>query len=117
MITSMGRRSFGVVLVFCLFTIQAAAQSRLEIAELASYRLSDQVFTQFKDASNRISTVTRDNAAFTSDPLFTRDVTILGDPPALAETLETRLQKEPALADALRVSGMSAREFTKFALA
>jgi hypothetical protein len=43
-------------------------------------------------------------------------VSVLGEAAAEAAALETRLTNEPGLATALRLSGISAREYTKFAI-
>ena len=95
----------------------ATAQAPLDVNELAQYRLTDPVFTRFKEASRVIAVVTREDPAFSRDPLFTREVAVSGDAPAAAAALESRLRTHPALADALRAAKLSARDYTKFALA
>jgi hypothetical protein len=55
--------------------------------------------------------------AFVRDPLFTREVVVSGDAPAAAKTLESRLRTHPDLARSLSVAKLSAREYTRFAIA
>jgi hypothetical protein len=94
----------------------AAAQAPVELEELANYRLTVPVFAQFTESSRLIAAATRGNAAFSHDPLFTPEVVVSGDAPAMAAVLQARLEKEPALADALRAAKLSARDYTKFSL-
>jgi hypothetical protein len=107
---------FGFI-VWASVATTATAQAPLDVNELAQYRLTDAFFPRFKEASRRIATVTREDPAFSRDPLFTREVAVSGDAPAAAAALESRLRTHPALADALRAAKLSARDYTKFALA
>ncbi|MGH9175390.1 MAG: hypothetical protein ACRD1H_13585, partial [Vicinamibacterales bacterium] len=84
--------------------------------ELADYRLSLPVFEQFDHASRLIAAATRDDPNLAENPLFTREVSVLGDAPVMAAELEARLRSAPALAAALRAADISARDYTKFAL-
>ena len=107
-----------LLLVFGVLTgPRAAVQTTFTVEELAQYRLSLPVFKRFDRASRLIATATRDDPAFVSNPLFTREVSVLGDAAAMATELEARLKKAPALAAALRGSNITAREYTTFALA
>jgi hypothetical protein len=92
-------------------------QTALEVDDLARYRLTIAVFLRFEIASRSIATATRADPAFTRDPLFTREIMLTGDAAAAATALETRLQAHPALVDALRGAKLTARDYTKFALA
>ena len=95
----------------------ATSQPRaFDAKELAEYRLTLPVFERFVDASDRIAAVTRGDQRFVEHPLFTREVSVLGDATVMARELETRLSNHSALAEALRAAGLSAREFTTFAL-
>ena len=103
-----------------LFAIQAASGTASQLAfttkELAEYRLSLPVFKKFEQASRLIATATRDDEKLADNPLFTREVSVLGDAPVVAAELEARLKGEPALAAALRASNISPHEYAKFAL-
>ena len=85
--------------------------------DLAQYRLTTAVFMRFEVASRPIATATRADPAFARDPLFTREIMLSDDAAAAATALETRLQAHPALVAALRAAKLSARDYTKFALA
>jgi hypothetical protein len=106
-----------VVLGLVLAVLTGAPQSTFNIKELAEYRLTVPVFRQFTHASQLIATAAREDARLAQDPLFTRDVSVLDDVVAAAERVEARLKFEPRYAAALRVAGISAHEYTKFALA
>jgi hypothetical protein len=90
--------------------------SVFENRELAQYRLTAPVFEQFGQASRLIGAATRADPRFADDPLFTREVALLGDAREVAARLDARLQDEPVLAHALRTAGLTSREYTKFAL-
>jgi hypothetical protein len=92
-------------------------QAPLEVDELAKYRLTTGVFMQFEVASRSIAAAMRADPAFTREPLFTREIVLSGDAAVAATALETRLQTDPGLGRALRAAKLSAREYTKFALA
>lgn len=106
---------FALILVVQAATITASHQP-ISTKELAEYRLSMPVFEKFVQASRLIATAARDDAKLADNPLFTREVSVLGDAPVVAAALEARLQSEPALAAALQASNISAHEYTKFAL-
>lgn len=92
-------------------------QDTFNTRTLAEYRLTVPVFRQFVQASRLIVTATHEDARLADDPLFTRDVSVLDDVVAAAARLEVRLKLEPRYASALRVAGMTPREYTTFALA
>jgi hypothetical protein len=94
-----------------------AVQARIDAAEVAQYRLTDDVFLRFQSASRAIGSTTRADPVFARDPLFTRDVIVAADVRSAAAALETRLQKHPSIVDALQQAKLSARDYTKFALA
>jgi hypothetical protein len=95
----------------------AHAQTALDADELAQYRLTPAIFMQFESASRSIAAATRSDPGFTRAPLFTREIVSSGDAAAAAAALETRLQAHPVLVRALRAAKMSARDYTKFAIA
>jgi hypothetical protein len=92
------------------------AQAPIDVYELADYRLTTDVFERFVQASTRMATVIRDDAAFTYAPLFTRDVALSGDAVAAAAGLVARLENHTALAAALDEAKITPREYTKFAI-
>lgn len=95
-----------------------AAQSSppIDVNDLADYRLTDAVFTQFVDASRQLVAVTRTESRFTYAPLFTKEIALSGDAPEMATGLMARLENDPALAAALAAANVTAREYSKFAL-
>lgn len=97
--------------------LASPVQATFTAKELAGYRLTLPVFKQFAHASRLIAIATREDPRLADNPLFTREVSVLGDAPMMATELEARLNSEPALATALWAANMSAREYTKFALA
>jgi hypothetical protein len=112
------------VLPFLLLLAIAAASGAVQPApaaytakEIASYRLTPQVFQRFEQASRLVADAIRQDPKLADNPLFTRDVAVLDDVVVAATTLDGRLRDEPALAAALRKSGISDREYTTFALA
>ena len=95
----------------------ATSQPRaFDAKDLAEYPLTLPVFERFVDASDRIAVITRGDQRFVEHPLFTREVSVLGDATVMARELETRLSNHSALAEALRAAGLSARGYTRFAL-
>jgi len=96
--------------------VPAAAQEPLGPRELAAYRLTDPVFQRFQDASQRIAAVTSAEPRFRYAPLLTREIVQSDDAAAAAAQLMTRLDNEPAFAEALQAAGLTSREFTMFAL-
>jgi hypothetical protein len=103
--------------VLALVHATAGAQEPIDVKELAEYRLTAPVFEQFQRASRLLAEAMRDDPRLAGAPLFTQEIAVSGDAPAAAGELETRLQEEPALAGALLAAQLSAREYTKFALA
>jgi hypothetical protein len=85
--------------------------------EIAGYRLTALVFQRFDRASRQLATAIDRDARLADNPPFTRDVALLDDVVVAATTLDMRLRSEPALAAALQKAGMTAREYTTFALA
>jgi hypothetical protein len=98
-------------------TASGAAQTPIAARELAEYRLTAPVFTQFVEASGLIMTVTRNDARFTYAPLFTKEVALSGDAPTMAAGLVARLENSPDLAAALATAKLTSREYATFALA
>lgn len=94
-----------------------AVQPAFDVKELAAYRLTAPVFTQFAEASRLIAAVTGHDAAFARSPLFTEEISVSGDAPIVAAKLQARLQNHPTLARALQQAKITAREYTRFALA
>jgi hypothetical protein len=97
-------------------TYQPAQSGAFEARELAEYRLTAATFERFVAASEQIAIISRQDRTLSEQPLFTRDVSVLGEATAVAGQLETRLSGHAALANALSVTGITAREYTKFAL-
>jgi hypothetical protein len=95
----------------------ATTQTTFSVKELAEYRLTAPVFSRFEKASRFIGDITRHDSAFAESPLFTREVLVLGDAETIASELASRLQDHPRLATALRHASITAREYTKFAVA
>src|SRR5262245_1812409 len=90
------------------------AQAPLDMYELVDYRLTTEVFERFARATNRIAEITRDDASFTSAPLFTEDV-VLSNPVAAAAGLAARLEQHAALGATLQSARITPREYAKFA--
>jgi hypothetical protein len=112
------RRAIVVSVLIGLASAQArAAQSPIDVYDLADYRLTPQVFEQFVVASRLIADITRRDAAFTFAPLFTKDVALSGDAPAMATGLAARLENHTGLAAALRTAKLTPREYSKFVIA
>ena len=97
--------------------VTAGAQSPFDVKELAAYRLTAPVFKRFEKASGLISDVVRRDSDLSDSPLFTKEITVSGDAAAMAAELEARLTNHPALSQALHSAQITAREFTRFALA
>ena len=91
-------------------------QDTFNIKDLSEYRLSDPVFKQFVHATRLIVTATAADPRLASEPLFTRDESVLDDVVAAAGRVEARLKFEPRYAAALRIAGISAHEYTTFGL-
>jgi hypothetical protein len=97
-------------------TALVAQQPSINQYDLADYRLSQPVFEQFVQASGRVAEITRHDAAFTYAPLFTKDVALSGDAPAMAQGLTARLENHPGLTAALAAAKITPREYAKFAI-
>jgi hypothetical protein len=110
-------RYFSLPLLVLVVHATAGAQEPIDVRELADYRLTVPAFEQFQRASRLLAAAMRDDPRLAGTPLFTREIAVSGDAPAAAGELESRLEKEPALAGALLAAQLSAREYTKFALA
>ena len=110
-----------VILAFALAgTLTATThtpQAPIGIYDLADYRLTSEVFDQFKQASRLIAEITRHDSAFTDAPLFTKDIALSGDAPAMASSLVARLENHAGLAGALQTAKLTPREYAKFAIA
>jgi hypothetical protein len=106
-----------IVPIFALLVQTGAGQPAFDRKELAAYRLTVPVFKQFEHASRLIADVTRADPAFATSPLFTKEITLSGDAPAMAAELEARLRNHSALAHALRTAKISARDYATFTLA
>ncbi len=109
-----------VVVALCVFGLASPTervQTPVDVKELADYRLTATVFRQFEHASRLIAEVTRNDPDFVRAPLFTREVAVLGDAPAMATGLDVRLRNHPKLAKAVDTAQIGAREYSKFAIA
>jgi hypothetical protein len=95
----------------------AAQQASIGVYDLADYRLTQAVFEQFLQASGGVADITRHDPAFTYAPLFTKDVALSGDAPAMAQGLTARLENHPGLTAALEAAKITPREYAKFAIA
>ena len=76
-----------------------------------------EIFEQFVQASRLIAEITRHDTAFTYAPLFTKEVALSGDAPAMAAGLVARLENHTGLTTALQTAKLTSREYTKFAIA
>lgn len=106
-----------LVLVVLVAALPQPAAPSIDSKELAEYRLTHAVFQRFQRATRLILTATRADPRFAEAPLFTKEIAVSGDAPAMAAVLQQRLEREPALAGALFAADLDAREYTKFALA
>ena len=106
-----------MTLVVVFLAQSAAAPQTVGVKELAEYRLTAEVFKHFEHASRLIAAARQKDAALADEPLLTREVSVTGDAVAMAGELEARLLKQPKFGDALFAADISAREYTKFALA
>jgi hypothetical protein len=99
-----------------LVTVPVAAQSPIDVYELADYRLTTEVFERFVQANGRIVDITLQDSSFTYAPLFTKDVALSGDAVAEAAGLMARLANHAGLAAALEAAKITPREYSKFAI-
>jgi len=93
-----------------------AQQAPFTVYDLADYRLTQQVFDQFVQASARIADITEHDPAFRYAPLFTKDVALSGDATVVAQGLAARLENHPGLAAAVADAKLTPREYAKFAI-
>ena len=114
---SQGRRGVALLLVLLLCVAPTdARQPPLDARVLAEYRLTAPVFKRFAHATKLIAAALARDPRLVREPLFTKDVTVSGDAPAMAARLQQRLDTEPAFAAALFAADIDAREYTIFAL-
>lgn len=104
-------------LLACLSSAVFAQQPSIDVYDLADYRLTTPVFEQFVKASGRIADITRHDETFRYAPLFTKDVALSGDAPAMAQGLAARLENHPGMSAALADAQITPREYAKFAIA
>jgi hypothetical protein len=95
----------------------AGEQAAIDVYDLADYRLTPEIFDQFVEASRLIGEITRRDTAFTYAPLFTKEVALSGDAPAMAAGLVARLENHAGLTTALNTARLTSREYSKFAIA
>jgi hypothetical protein len=93
-----------------------AAQSPIDVYELADYRLSKDAFDRFVQANARIVNIIDDDPSFNDAPLFTKDMALSGDAVAEAAGLMARLANHGGLAAALESAMITPREYTKFVI-
>jgi len=94
-----------------------AGQAPFDARELSDYRLTPAMFERFVDASRRIADITRNDASLANAPLFTDDIVRSDDVTAAARDLLSRLESHRRLSAALAAAKITAREYTKFAIA
>jgi hypothetical protein len=94
-----------------------STQPAFERQELAAYRLAADRFAQFQQASERIAEIITNDDALQGAPLLSQAVTQDDEIEIAAGSLEARLRGHAAVTSALQASKISAREFTKFAIA
>lgn len=105
-----------VAMIVGLVTRPIAAQSPIDVYELADYRLTTDVFERFVLANDRIVDIIDHDASFTDAPLFTKDLALSGDAVAEAAALIARLANHAGLAAALEAAKITPREYAKFAI-
>jgi hypothetical protein len=105
-----------VAMIVGLVTRPVAAQSPIDVYELADYRLTTDVFERFVLANGRIVDIIDHDASFTDAPLFTKDLALSGDAVAEAAGLIARLANHAGLAAALEAAKITPREYAKFAI-
>ena len=105
-----------VAMIVGLGTRPIAAQSPIDVYELADYRLTTDVFERFVLANGRIVDIIDHDASFTDAPLFTKDLALSGDAVAEATGLIARLANHAGLAAALEAAKITPREYAKFAI-
>ena len=96
--------------------ISSTPRPSIDVYDLADYRLTPDVFDQFVQASGRVADITSHDAAFRYAPLFTKEVAVSGDAPAMASGLVARLENHAGLSAALQSANITPREYAKFAI-
>lgn len=96
--------------------ISSTPRSSIDVYDLADYRLTPDVFDQFVQASGRVADITSHDATFRYAPLFTKEVAVSGDAPAMASGLVARLENHTGLSAALQSANITPREYAKFAI-
>jgi hypothetical protein len=99
-----------------LGTPTVTAQAPIDQYELADYRLTQEVFDRFVQASAPVADIAQRDPAFRYAPLFTKDVMLSGDAVTAAMGLTARLENHTALAAALATAKITAREYSKFVI-
>jgi hypothetical protein len=105
-----------VVVTIAGFVAPVAAQTRIEVYELADYRLTTAIFERFVQANARIVEITEQDASFTDAPLLTKDLALSGDAVAEAAALVTRIENHAGLTAALEAVAITPREYAKFTI-
>jgi hypothetical protein len=116
----MGLSPMRAALLLLLVALPAnAAQTPapVDVTDLADYRLSQDVFDRFVQASSQIGKITKHDPAFRYAPLFTKDVALSGDAPEMASGLIARLENHLGLTAALEAAKLTPREYARFAIA
>lgn len=96
--------------------VPAPQTAAIDVYELADYRLTQEVFARFVQASVRIADLTRDDASFVDAPLFTKEMVLSGDAVAEASGLAARLERHAGLSAALAAEALTSREYAKFVI-
>jgi hypothetical protein len=97
-----------------LGTAAPAAQTAIDVYELADYRLTVEVFERFVQASSRIADITHADSTFTFAPLITKELALSGDAVAEVAGLVARLENHTGLTAALDAVKLTPREYAKF---
>lgn len=92
------------------------AQAPIDQYELADYRLTQEVFDRFVQASKPVAEIAQQDPAFRYAPLFTKDVMLSGDAVTAATGLTARLENHTGLAAALATATITPREYAKFVI-
>ena len=95
---------------------QDASPARLTAGDLAAYRLTAPLFTQYRAAAAGVAAAVAADARYREAPLFTRDVVLSDDAGESAGALLRRLEADPRLAAAIMSAGLTPREFTTITL-
>jgi hypothetical protein len=84
--------------------VSGGAQAPIDVYDLADYRLTPAVFTQFVQASQKVGEI------------FTKEVVLSGDAVVMATGLVARLDNHAGLTAALQAAKLTSREYSKFAI-